>query len=328
MNILNFEESPDNSQDDILQSPRSSPDPESPPSATPVPSSNNTMPSLVLEEVEEREEEDYSSTECSPRTGSPLPPPPKSKFSDLIGRLHTLDLNLEEVSHIRCTFTKIELEEMDVVRDTRKDYEKGRICFLCAKVRFGLFNWAYPCQFCRRLVCSKCCAKIKLPSDKLRDIPVCSISNQLESGLEETPKSPGSVFNISASPSNFTRSGWDRHSLRTTPSRPQNQLLQVQSSITPRNRLTRAKSMDKSDVALIKSLKLSGEKVGKSHDVCHDCKELLTSLIRAQRHAVKLETMKARFGQKSTRMTEVKQERFGQKTEEVSEVIWPEGEYF
>jgi len=322
-NVLNFEESPDNSQDDLLDTPRDSPEPETKPvsKSKTKPFENNNIPTLALEEVFE---EESSSNEHS-RSGSPVPEPPKSKFSDLIGTFNTLDLNLEEVSHIRCTFTKVELEDKEYAKELRKDYEKGRICFLCGKVRFNLFNWAYPCQFCRRLVCSKCCTKIRLPSDKLRDIPVCSLSSQLDSNNQTANHSlnspvKGSTMSVRAPISNsggpFNRS-WDRHSLKlSSNSRPQN--LEVPPTGKPR--LTRAKSMDKADVALIKSLKLSGERIGKSHDVCHDCKELLTSLIRAQRHAAKLKTMKSRFSRKSDIGV------FNNRG--VAEMIWPEGEFY
>lgn len=213
----------------------------------------------------------------------------QSKYSDWIKNLHTLDLNLEEVSHIRSQLTKAELEEMDLPPDRRKDYEKGRTCFLCGLVRFGLFNWAVLCQLCRRYVCSNCVGKIALPSDKLKDIPVCSLTMQLSKDSEKEKQNKISSAESTSNLSNFNR-GYERHSFRST-SRSTTPASQEPS----KPRLTRAKSMDKGMVATLHAMKLTGSKVGIQHSVCTDCKDLLTTIIRAQRMAAKLDRMRGGF---------------------------------
>merc|ERR1719318_1000528 len=115
------------------------------------------------------------------------------------------DLTLEEVGHIRSQITSAELASLDISKDKRKDYDKGQICFLCAKTRFNLFNWAYPCQLCKRQVCKTCSDKIRLPSHRLGDISVSSLKSQLVAGAEKRGSSQ-------ASKPGFSRS-WQRTSL-------------------------------------------------------------------------------------------------------------------
>ena len=214
----------------------------------------------------------------------------KSKYSDWIKNLHTLDLSLAEVAHIRSQLTKAELEEMDLATDKKREYEKGKICFLCGVVRFGIFTWAVMCQLCKRYVCSTCVGKITLPSDKLADILVCTLTTQLSKDSSESQsnrdKSPQNSLN-----SNFTR-GYERHSFRTS-ARSRDPVPRE----TPRPRLTRARSMDKSMVASIQAMRLSSASTrsGIQHNVCKDCKDMLTSIVRAQRMAAKLDKMRGGF---------------------------------
>jgi len=237
----------------------------------------------------------------SPSTPPTREKPKKSKYSDWIKTLHTLDLTLEEVSHIRSQLTKAELEEMDLPPDRRKEYEKGKTCFLCGLVRFGLFNWAVLCQLCRRYVCSSCVSKIALPSDKLKDIPVCSLTTQLSKDAEKEKKPSLPAATSTSNLSNFSR-GYERHSLRSS-ARSSTPVSQA----APKPRLTRAKSMDKSMVATIQGMRLTGSKAGIQHSVCTDCKDMLTSIIRAQRMAAKLDRMRGGFrkgGKRWNRMVE------------------------
>jgi len=209
---------------------------------------------------------------------------------------------MEEVSHIRSQLTKAELEEMDLPPDRRKEYEKGKTCFICGLVRFGLFNWAVLCQLCRRYVCSSCASKIALPSDKLKDIPVCSLTTQLSKESEDKKQSNIPAATSTSNLSNFSR-GYERHSLRSS-ARSSTPVSQA----PPKPRLTRARSMDKGMVATIQAMKLTGSKTGIQHNVCTDCKDMLTSIIRAQRMAAKLDKMRGGFrmvgGKRWNRMVE------------------------
>merc|ERR1719341_230917 len=146
------------------------------------------------------------------------------------------DLTLEEVGHIRSQITSAELAGLDISKDKRKDYDKGRICFLCAKTRFNLFNWAYPCQLCKRQVCKTCSDKIRLPSHRLGDIPVSSLKSQLRAGGEKGGSSPASKPGLSR--------GWQRTSLRC----------QSSSEVGDLPKFTRSKTLTKAEVDKMKTL--------------------------------------------------------------------------
>ena len=75
--------------------------------------------------------------------------------------LKTLDLTLAEVIHIRSVLTKAELEGLTIDSNLRDDLERGKVCFLCMRVRFGIFTWSYSCQLCRHAVCSGCVTKVR-----------------------------------------------------------------------------------------------------------------------------------------------------------------------
>ena len=75
--------------------------------------------------------------------------------------LQSLDLTLEEVVHIRSVLTKAELEGLTIDSNLREDLERGKVCFLCMKTRFGIFSWSYQCQLCQHSVCSSCLGKVR-----------------------------------------------------------------------------------------------------------------------------------------------------------------------
>jgi len=307
--ILNFEESPNNSSEDV-PSPRASPDREKEDSVEQKPV---VKAFDFVKSVEKSAEKFYDFVKPAPeksserRNSQPKLPhsspalasknEPRTKYSDLVGGLHRLDLTLEEVSHMRHTMTKVELEERELSPSEKAAFEKSKICFCCHQIRFNLLNWAYPCEFCRRSVCAKCCAKIRLPSDKLRDIPVCCLSNQLEGNSQEPSLADCSSNHlVTASNNNLATAGltrsWDRLSLRGRPP-----VGMGRGAPHSQPRLQRTRSMDKSDVEKFRAMQLSGERVvGSRHNVCIDCRNLLTSIVRAQRHAAKLEGMKKKLG--------------------------------
>lgn len=68
-------------------------------------------------------------------------------------------MTLSEVIHIRSVLAKAELEGREA--NLRADMERGKVCFVCAKVRFGIFAWSYACQLCQKYVCSGCSIKVR-----------------------------------------------------------------------------------------------------------------------------------------------------------------------
>ncbi|XP_050520625.1 protein spire homolog 1 isoform X2 [Daktulosphaira vitifoliae] len=88
-----------------------------------------------------------------------------------------LALTLQELIHIRSVLTKAEIESLPVEGHFKDDVENRKVCFLCMKTRFGIFGpWGQECKMCQRTVCSKCCTKMRMPTDHLSQIPVVALS--------------------------------------------------------------------------------------------------------------------------------------------------------
>lgn len=90
--------------------------------------------------------------------------------------LATLNLNLEEVAHIRSVLTRAELEALPLEGDLKEDLEQGRVCFLCISTRFSLFNRGQKCQICKQNVCSKCISRMRIPVEQFSAVPVQVLS--------------------------------------------------------------------------------------------------------------------------------------------------------
>jgi len=102
---------------------------------------------------EEEEEEDVEEEECDERV----------TFNEeylSASPWQTLELSLQEFKHIRSVLSKAQLDALNLDKDLKRDAEKGKVCYLCLKSRFGLFNWSVKCQLCQQLVCSKCSQKV------------------------------------------------------------------------------------------------------------------------------------------------------------------------
>merc|ERR1719158_1906640 len=94
------------------------------------------------------------------------------------------DLTLQEMCHIRSQVTRAELEQKNLTKDERIDLDKGKVCFLCNKTRFNLFNWSYTCHLCKRQICRNCSTKMKIPN-QTSDIMVSTLSHQLDVASED-----------------------------------------------------------------------------------------------------------------------------------------------
>jgi len=232
--ISNFEESPDNSLDMIPSSPESA--------------AGNVFDCISYEGNESVTNVDASSVEVDQNELEPDPDP--------------CLISLEEVGRIRSTITLANMDRQDMSKQARKDYSKGRICFQCAKTKFNMFNWAYPCQLCKRQVCKTCCNKIRLPSLKLADISVSSIRSQLNTDQEKHG-------NGERKPS--FGGGWQRSSLRFKRNSVQD----------GQEKFTRSKTVTKAELDKMreKAFNAANEALGTDHIVCCGCKELLASMV-------------------------------------------------
>uniref|UniRef100_A0A2P2I985 Protein spire-like n=1 Tax=Hirondellea gigas TaxID=1518452 RepID=A0A2P2I985_9CRUS len=148
--------------------------------------------------------------------------------------LDCLSLTLEEVVHIRNVLTKADLEALPLDLTIKEDMARGKVCFLCMKVRFSFFGqWSVECRLCKRNVCKKCVSKMRIPTEHFGNIPVlmltpqalsprddeeeqtASLPRQLLSKLQDFPKSAserrvsvtGSMGSAPSSPSTTHRAG-------------------------------------------------------------------------------------------------------------------------
>lgn len=81
--------------------------------------------------------------------------------------------------HIRSVMTKAELEGLPVGIHIKEDVERKKICFLCLRTRFSIFQWGVQCKLCSRTVCSKCYSKMRIPTEHFRNVPVVLLSPSL-----------------------------------------------------------------------------------------------------------------------------------------------------
>jgi len=244
--ISNFEESPDNSLDMIPSSPESA--------------AGNVFDCISYEGNESVTNVDASSVEVDQNELEPDPDP--------------CLISLEEVGRIRSTITLANMDRQDMSKQARKDYSKGRICFQCAKTKFNMFNWAYPCQLCKRQVCKTCCNKIRLPSLKLADISVSSIRSQLNTDQEKHG-------NGERKPS--FGGGWQRSSLRFKRNSVQDD----------QEKFTRSKTVTKAELDKMreKAFNAANEALGTDHIVCCGCKELLASMVGGRKKSPRKKSM-------------------------------------
>ncbi|OXA64359.1 Protein spire 1 [Folsomia candida] len=238
--------------------------------------------------------------------------------------MECLSLNLEEVVHIRNVLTKAELESLPVDCSTKEDVLKGKVCFLCLKARFSLFGpWGNTCKLCKRMVCAKCCSKMRIPTEHFANIPVSTLSPLLSPTREEdsptnTPgKSPSPLH-----PSGVGGVGGSCHSLMgkgrknsvgsapTSPSLSRKSDDSGQRSISPgglldgddlRDRISPDGQSGPYSLPTVSSISLSlqalkrrgfGRKkeegkterlMGQLMVVCHDCKAMVLQIIRTSR---------------------------------------------
>ena len=74
-------------------------------------------------------------------------------------------ITLEELVRMRRVLTAASLENLPLDSSVKDDVACGKVCFVCRKTRFSVFNtktWWHNCKLCRRTVCIKCCSKVNI----------------------------------------------------------------------------------------------------------------------------------------------------------------------
>lgn len=133
-----------------------------------------------------------SPTKSQPNSGRSSASSDNSEEGDTIAALsssqwhshfESLSLTMEEVMHIRSVLTKAQLETLLTNRKLYNDLSRGKVCFVCKKVRFSfLGQWGTTCKLCQRNVCGKCCKKMQVPTEHFGRIPVYALGPDTISG--------------------------------------------------------------------------------------------------------------------------------------------------
>uniref|UniRef100_A0A8C6TS86 Spire-type actin nucleation factor 1a n=1 Tax=Neogobius melanostomus TaxID=47308 RepID=A0A8C6TS86_9GOBI len=203
-----------------------------------------------------------------------LPPSKQSSKSleEFCYPVECLALTVEEVMHIRQVLVKAELEKFQQYKEIYNALKKGKLCFSCRTKRFSLFTWSYTCQFCKRLVCSQCSKKMRLPSKPYSTLPIYSL------GPSAMAKEEGSTTASDTDKQPFG-SAQHRHSLRR--------------SVHKKHTSKEGKSQD--DLELPKELTEDWVTM----EVCVDCKKFITEIISSSRRSLSVATKRARLNRKT-----------------------------
>ncbi|XP_043220598.1 protein spire-like isoform X2 [Amphibalanus amphitrite] len=210
-----------------------------------------------------------------------------SQWSDM----DCLSLTLDEVVHIRSVLTKAELDSLPVECHIKEDVARGKLCFLCMKTRFSFFGAkGNNCRLCQRVVCAKCCAKMRIPTEHFASIPVYTLTPSSLSPQEEEARSLLSRLQVPELP-NFTSSGSGGSPTSPANSRdspeqqcqslpPQPLLQQVESKLR-RTRLYRSRTLARpEDLESPRSSEGDRDDLGGVlMTVCKDCKAMVLHII-------------------------------------------------
>lgn len=86
-------------------------------------------------------------------------------------------VTLEELVHMRRVLTAASLDNLPLDSSIKDDVTNGKVCFVCRKTRFSVFgSWWHNCKLCRRTVCTKCCIKMRIPSDQFDTVDVSEVT--------------------------------------------------------------------------------------------------------------------------------------------------------
>jgi len=224
---------------------------------------------------------------------------------------------LDEVVHIRSVLTKAELENLPLEGALKDDVEKGKVCFLCMKTRFGFLRRGYKCELCKQQICAKCCTKMSIPSSHFASSPVISMD---DSKTPRTGSEPNSPMSHRHNMSQLSRLGWDEkeslHSSldpalsakesQTSESSSLSNLAQncredeyANNSAAACNNSRETSQSQSADIRgrvdNQLTISISDRLEGPNLTVCVDCKEMILQVIRAQSTARRIKMAKSLF---------------------------------
>jgi len=110
-----------------------------------------------------------------------------------------LALTLEEMVHIRRVLTKADLEDLPLDASVKDEIANGKVCFVCLKTRFTFFGASgHRCKLCMQVVCTKCCSKMRIPTEHFANVPVFTLAptrcSQQHSSQQSQSHASASLF--------------------------------------------------------------------------------------------------------------------------------------
>jgi len=237
--------------------------------------------------------------------------------------LQTLNLNLEEVAHIRSVLTKADLEALPLDGNVKENVQRGRICFLCMKTKFGIFIRGQKCDMCKQMICTKCHTKMRVPVEQFSATPVFTLSptnstHDPHTVQSKDPKVPLSrlgvpelagISNSAGSAPSSPGSERRRPEEVDHPSPP----VSPPPQLVPATVNTISHSLDTASLpvisqyatlpkkssrrwSLIQSRSVARERLeGNLLTVCFDCKEMVLQVIRTSRTTKKMQVARSVF---------------------------------
>eukprot|EP00096_Caligus_rogercresseyi_P009932 TRINITY_DN3480_c0_g1_i1.p1 TRINITY_DN3480_c0_g1~~TRINITY_DN3480_c0_g1_i1.p1 ORF type:complete len:422 (-),score=112.15 TRINITY_DN3480_c0_g1_i1:338-1603(-) len=205
--------------------------------------------------------------------------------------LPTCELQLEEVAHIRSVLTKAELETLPMDNNIRANVQRGKVCYVCLKTRFGLFYRGQKCDMCKQMVCANCYTKTRIPTDHFKSTPVFTLSPSLQGSSERDSIHGGGGPFTSLPPSVNARKlsppCFINKTVGSAPSSPEHSRKGPISTISESIGASRQKyaTLPKNNgrrISSVEARELEKQRLeGSLLNICTDCKDMVLQVIRA-----------------------------------------------
>jgi len=225
-----------------------------------------------------------------------------------VAALQTLELTFEEVVHIRSVLARAELEALPLDNNLKEDVEGKKICFLCMKTKFSIFQWGSQCQMCCQQVCGKCLAKMRIPKEHFSSVPVFVLSPQNPSSpvTDEEPSFASKIYNtlspqiskfgsVGSAPNSPTTKRKSTESPRPHSSTPRPASVEPTSLPLPWQQKQPTSSFLGDMCRALSREERKTSLLGTPLNVCLDCKEMVLQVIRAKKTARRLQMTKSLF---------------------------------
>ncbi|XP_071746184.1 uncharacterized protein [Lepeophtheirus salmonis] len=211
------------------------------------------------------------------------------------GNLRTCELHLDEVAHIRSVLTKAELETLPMDNNIRSNVQRGKVCYVCLKTKFGLFYRGQKCDMCKQMVCANCYSKTRIPTDHFKSTPVFTLSPSIQGSWESYPSPCNNSFvslppTVNAGTRKITPPCFINKTVGSAPSSPESSRKGIStisetvgpSIANPRQKYATLPKNNGRRISSVEARELERERLeGHLLNICTDCKDMVLQVIRA-----------------------------------------------